>query len=236
MGAQSRKALLSRTASEFAVIVVGVLVALAVNEWNQGRHDRAREAEYLRALLPELRRDSVVYADVLAPTMDRAAEALPEALAVASGAPLASADTLDFVRSVIASHGSISTFPVEGRTYEVLVATGDIGLIESTPLRSAIVNYYVLRSLANVISRDLRAEYPPLVRGFVPLKDGAALPDSALRSYDVTGLLRTTRTPAFRQAANRHTVYVQEASRLLRELQSDVASLIDAVETELEHL
>lgn len=46
-----------RLAAEFLVIVVGVLVALGVDQWAQDRRDRSLEAEYLERLLEDLRYD-----------------------------------------------------------------------------------------------------------------------------------------------------------------------------------
>lgn len=39
-----------KLSTEFVVIVVGVLVALAADRWNQGRMDTAAEAEYIARL------------------------------------------------------------------------------------------------------------------------------------------------------------------------------------------
>ena len=48
---------LGRAAGEFAVIVLGVLVALGVDGWNQGRKDSALEGDYLQRLEEDVRAD-----------------------------------------------------------------------------------------------------------------------------------------------------------------------------------
>ena len=42
---------------EFAIVVLGVLAAFWVENWNSDRQDRAREADYVAALIADLRSD-----------------------------------------------------------------------------------------------------------------------------------------------------------------------------------
>ena len=54
----TRTATLRKALLEFAVIVLGVLVALGVDQWNGSRQDRARETDYLGRLAADLRLDT----------------------------------------------------------------------------------------------------------------------------------------------------------------------------------
>ena len=47
-----------RIAAELAVIIVGVLIALAADRWNQAREERVTEATYLGRFVAEIRDDS----------------------------------------------------------------------------------------------------------------------------------------------------------------------------------
>ena len=42
---------------EFAIVVLGVLAAFAVENWNSDRKDRQLEIEYIAAILEDLRKD-----------------------------------------------------------------------------------------------------------------------------------------------------------------------------------
>ncbi len=42
---------------EFAIVVLGVMAALGVENWNSERKDRALEIEYIAAILEDLRKD-----------------------------------------------------------------------------------------------------------------------------------------------------------------------------------
>ena len=120
MSAESRRGPWIRAASEFVVIVVGVLMALTFDQWNADRQDRATELGYLTGLASDLRDDVTVYSEILIPLIDRAALALPEVWAVATGAVPFPRDTLGLVRTVVSSRGAIFSFPIRGATYDEL--------------------------------------------------------------------------------------------------------------------
>ena len=46
-----------RAGTEIVIIVVGVLVALAINEWWSEKEDRRMEAEYIERIKEDLRAD-----------------------------------------------------------------------------------------------------------------------------------------------------------------------------------
>ncbi|MGI9628968.1 MAG: hypothetical protein ACR2QM_19210, partial [Longimicrobiales bacterium] len=54
-----RTGMLGRLVGELLVIVVGVMLALAVDRWNQARVDGALATEYHTRLLAELVADSI---------------------------------------------------------------------------------------------------------------------------------------------------------------------------------
>ena len=236
MSAESRRGPWIRAASEFVVIVVGVLVALTFDQWNADRQDRATELGYLTGLASDLRDDVTVYSEILIPLIDRAALALPEVWAVATGAVPFPRDTLGLVRTVVSSRGAIFSFPIRGATYDELVATGNLRLIQSANLRSAVVEYYGLKRLAEVRSQAASSEYGPLVRGYVPLALGSEMPDSVLREYGGSELAEAVRSAEFRRALNRHTAYVRATAQELEAIQVDAAALFREVEAEIERL
>ena len=47
--------------SEFLIIVLGVLVALAVDNWNSNRMDLATERDYVERLAEEIKADILYY-------------------------------------------------------------------------------------------------------------------------------------------------------------------------------
>lgn len=61
MSESRRRSILPRLAGEFLTIVVGVLVALGVDEWRESRAELRQEAEYYRSIVEDLDRDIAEY-------------------------------------------------------------------------------------------------------------------------------------------------------------------------------
>jgi hypothetical protein len=123
--------------SEFVVIVAGVLVALAVNAWWQGRQDRQMEVSYLQQLQADL--------DVSNRTLTQA-HAVVQDQAKAAAAVLhefwrrGQGTDADIRRQMSIPLRSGRVLPVLG-TARSLIASGDLRLIQSAVLRSAIPSY-----------------------------------------------------------------------------------------------
>ena len=66
----------ARWAGEFVVIVIGVLVALALDQWASTRADRVSEGEYLAALIADLETDARYLSEVVTPLVTLADSAL----------------------------------------------------------------------------------------------------------------------------------------------------------------
>ena len=90
----------TRVLTEFAVIVVGVLVALGVDSWNEGRAERDMERSYLEALANDLRGDSALVVDTFLPALAQKDSALRLIAPIARGEEPVPTDTLGFLRLV----------------------------------------------------------------------------------------------------------------------------------------
>jgi len=123
--------------SEFLVIVAGVLVALAVNAWWQGRQDRQMEISYLQQLQVDL--------DASNRELAQAHEAVQD-MAEAAASVLHEfwrrdqRTDADIRRQMAKPLRSGRVLPVLG-TARSLIASGDLRLIQSAVLRSAIPGY-----------------------------------------------------------------------------------------------
>jgi hypothetical protein len=123
--------------AELLVVVAGILIALALNAWWEARQNVALERTYLRQLAADLATSDA--------ELDATAEFFYER-ALASAAVTQSfwrrdtppPDTL--ARWLLTPLSSRRTRPVTG-TMTTLVSSGDLDLIRSVSLRSAILGY-----------------------------------------------------------------------------------------------
>jgi hypothetical protein len=181
--AHPRRAKIGRLFAELAVIVLGVLLALAADRWNQSRQDRDASVDYGRRLVTELAADSVrIHREV-----DRAnatAAACLSLLDLVSGSGL-EAQAPALYRNCVAA----SELPYGGgSTFQEIRNTGSLDLLVPE-VRQALFDYYgfvdvQLRRLQDI--RDL---------GWVPLSEaaygtGAWLPDGSLTAEEWLARLR----------------------------------------------
>lgn len=150
-GRRTALPMLARLAGEFLVIVLGVLVALAVDEWRETRAERAREAAYYRALAEDLDRDLEEYEFSL-DFLDRSVDAAEHVLAAIRGE-----EPADPVRPLAHSvtYASWVNYPAwTSGTVDELVNSGSIRLILDEDIKRAMLSY-----------RDLVDEWKPRLHG-----------------------------------------------------------------------
>ena len=50
---------------EILLVVIGILIALQINNWNQNRLNQIKELDYLQQLQSDLQADTTMYADFM---------------------------------------------------------------------------------------------------------------------------------------------------------------------------
>ena len=131
--------MVSRLLAEFFVIVLGVLVALAVDEWRDTQADIEHESEYLASLVQDLDRDVAEYQESIE-MLSGSRRAIEHVLAAISGGEAEnpypslseSLRTASWVNYPAWSSGTLSE----------LVNSGSIRLIRDPELKRAILEYY----------------------------------------------------------------------------------------------
>jgi hypothetical protein len=152
-----------RLVAEFAVIVLGVLVALAADRWNQNRVDLETAREYHTRLVAELVSDSLGLEERAAVARERAeaGEALRELI---RSAP----QPRDSIfRRIYTDCAAGSVMPdIGGATFSEMQNTGAMSLM-SPALRSALYEYYAFRAgLERLVLESRAVSLEPLRRAF----------------------------------------------------------------------
>lgn len=128
-----------RLAGEFVTIVLGVLVALGVDEWRETQADARQELEYYRSLVEDLDRDIAEYA-YAQEFIGVSLGAAEHVLAVITGAPSTNPFP-SLVQSV--QYASWVNYPAwSSGTLDELVSSGAIRLMRSQEIKRAMLAYY----------------------------------------------------------------------------------------------
>jgi hypothetical protein len=212
-----------RAGAEFIVIVVGVLVALGVDSWNQAREDHATEQEYLLRLERDVQRDIELQEFILT-SLSEKSEALELISATINADQPAPDETGLFVRALAKDGNNFGWgFPLlQSVTFDDLTDTGNLRLLRDTEVRDSIIGYY--KNGNHRLNRIARrhTDYPRLVTQILPPevissfpqtdprapgglareREVSSLPEPDMSPSDLSVLLRRVRQDDFRDALN----------------------------------
>jgi hypothetical protein len=193
--------------AEFVLIVAGVLVALALDQWRGRLQDSALEQAYVARLRSDLARDTAAFrwfGEIL-DTKDEVLHQLllPPAEQAWNGAP---AEQLSRLR--------YSTFfglpPITTATFNELLSTGKVNLLRSGELRGELASYYAFYTRLTAILDVLPGSYRAIVWASLPgdaehraRRDAAAADTATVR----LGLARLGGNPQLHDAVNHELYY-----------------------------
>jgi hypothetical protein len=200
-----------RAVAEFAIIVLGVLAALAVDNWNQARLDADLESQYLSRLAADITDDI----ERLQFTLERADEK-NNALEVVRRWRIdvdKPEELVDALRDSISLGFSLPF--LNTATIEDLTNSGQLGLIRDTDLRQDILQYY--RAMNDVTDRLRRrmTSFPGFVYSIVEPELRSEVhrvyADALSRCETTCALtLEAVGTPEFQRLATAEANYGQE--------------------------
>ena len=125
---------------EILLVVIGILIALQINNWNNHRVDRQMELEYLQRLMMDLYQDSIDIA-LNVERVEYKIETLSELNeAISKGSDLDESFVKNYRGSMAlgwAVHEARST-----AAYNEMVSSGHLRLIQSEELRRQLAIYY----------------------------------------------------------------------------------------------
>ena len=157
----------SRALAELLIIVTGVLVALWVEDWREGRADRALEQEYVERLIEDVAGDSAFF-DELQRHVDRTNQAADLLLGVVRGARTDVSEPAKFVAALEESR-SIQNSPWATGTYDELLATGNMRVLRNRDLKSSLNLYFLsLEGLYTWVERRVDRTYRDRTAALLP--------------------------------------------------------------------
>jgi hypothetical protein len=225
---------LARLVGEFFVIVLGVLMALWVTNWNEERKEDVREGEYLEGILTDLKTDSATLANREKIAV-RGIEAADRLLALR--ADRSSETPADSLVLWLFHAAFVDNFRVQDHTYREILSSGGLALIQSRDLRRQVSEYYRRLESAEFFTDFYKAEeisYYNLLEERLPTDAYRAITvaqeQEQLPSFDTARAVRILRDDdqlANAVLSNRHwTVHRLGVVRRRLELNSELASAV----------
>jgi len=152
---------------EILLVVIGILIALQINNWNQKRIDMNTAQVYVENIKKEIMFHVEQMQSEYINRYERKISALEMARSYFEK-PFIIEDSIEFINEI--SYGAIFNFGIEHSNigvYESLISSGNIGLIE-TELRNEILDYYDYYDHASTVSQANASNYQNIVNGLRP--------------------------------------------------------------------
>ena len=123
---------------EILLVVVGILIALQINNWNQERQKRSKEQLYLISFQNDLTNNSIELQRVIDKT-DIIKKRADSVLLLKQGILEYLSDN-SFTRCVMGGNG-FTIYQAQGGTVKSLIASGDLNVISNDSLRLALATW-----------------------------------------------------------------------------------------------
>lgn len=222
--------------SETLVVVLGVLIALGLNDYWSFRQERNLELQYVERIHADVNGDIEFSDRFVQDLLERKFRALDAIAPIVRGKEPVPEDVESFLRNVALGGlgGASSTHWVTSTTFEDLKFTGNLRLIRDADLRTKIVRYYDEFDTFYTRSRDRKTGYVDFVHSLLPAelredmnlaamdKFGTDLAIKRFTSIDFRNLLNQEYNYAF---FNQRSDRSSSAKRLVKDLETYIQQL-----------
>ena len=201
---------------ETLVVVLGVLIALSLNDYWSYRQDRDLELQYLTRIHSDVNADIVYLDQTFRTRLEMKLKALDTIAPVVLGARPVPDDVETFLRNVALGGvlGASKSKWITDTTFEDLIFTGNLRLIRDTDLRWKISRYYHDQDVKFQRAGDRQTGYVRYVHSFLPaeLRDEMDLASMEYRGIDRA--IERVLSPEFQNLMNEEFNYAMFLQRL----------------------
>ena len=216
--------------AETLVIVLGVLIALALDDYRTDRYEHQLAIEYIERIQRDVDQDIAYLSSNWYPRLDDKQAALDAIAPVVRGQVPAPEDIETFLIDVARGgmQGSSVTGWVNDTTFRDLRSTGNLRLIKDPDIRAQIGSYYefVDAQITRVEARH--SEYVTFVHGVMPAELRNALDIESVDIFGVDFAMKRLLSDEFRIVMN------EEYNRMLFMQLIDFAGFSESIRSKLE--
>ncbi|GGK35755.1 hypothetical protein GCM10007962_32630 [Yeosuana aromativorans] len=227
---------------EIVLVVIGILIALSINNWNESNKLKKEETLYLKRLKIDLEKDTLYYNN----SIDRA-----NLLIVRNNLFL---KKIYDVQNSIDECRELMNIPlwdseyltIQDNTYRELVSSGKLNIISNSTLKEAVIDYHRLNeSKANYIkefneySRELLANYVSAYPGTIKItrnpKEWAGILNDRMFRMEDFKFLNNPSSPQFQSLEDVIMVYIDKHKNFINlfdELKNNSKDLLSQIEKE----
>ena len=190
--------------SETLVVVLGVLIALGLNDYWIEREEQALELQYVKRLHEDVSTDADVIDQWFGDLLQKKLKALDAIAPIVRGEQAVPDNVQTFLKNVVAGGiGGTSATPwVTSTTIDDLKSTGNLRLIRNVDLRRRIGRYYHDMEMLFIRSRDRRSGYTAFVSAQLPAETGEELTLELMKPFGIDRAVESFRSEKFQDLLN----------------------------------
>ena len=162
---------------EILLVVIGILIALQINNYNELRKNRNLESEYIERLLEDLKEDKAIIQAVLDYQLEVTFHA-KKAITVFENLEEKNLNPIQKIINLYQASQIQDPSPASS-TYKELIASGQINLIEDDFLKTAMIRYYEIDWTQTGVFKEpnnyrtnIRSKMPDYIQSEIRLKCG----------------------------------------------------------------
>lgn len=215
---------------EIILVVIGIMIALQINNWNQNRLDSITETKYLDRIVKELNLNNQFNKSLITDRFFKKIEGLKLAKEYCEN-KLFVTDTLDFLNSV--SYGCVFSGGYNFGTrssYDELINTGNLQLIRKDTLKNKIAEYYDYISIIGERVKVYSSEFSIYTSELLPFD--SENPDYITKS-DQFKMMESFKTLEFEKLINLELSYAYKIRDYIRNSNSYSQQTINLIKQEL---
>jgi hypothetical protein len=216
--------------SETLVVILGVLIALGLNDYWTLRQEKILELEYLRRIQGDLGSDIELIDQFGKRLLESKMKALDAIAPIVRGHAPIPEDTESFLRNVSlgALGGASPTNWTTSTTFEDLKSTGNLRLIRNADLRRNISRYYEEFDEFHTRARDRKTEYAKTVWSIMPAELRENMDLAAMEDFGVDHAIKVVTSTEFQKLLNQEYNYAYFNLNLDSSLAKELAKELDS--------
>lgn len=125
---------------EIILVVIGILIALQFNNWNQERNNRQKEVSYMLEIKSSLQEDSKIIQDILKFNKEKIKTV--QAFMSIFSSKLTNPERFEIINTNSYSFTQYEFFVPKATTWNNLIASENIDLLKNTSIRRHLMEYY----------------------------------------------------------------------------------------------
>ena len=197
---------------EIILVVIGILIALQINNANEAKKNHIRELKYLTNIKEEIKEDSLALEMGWFKNYSKKIKALENTREYIMGnyRPI---DTVKFINDV--GYGAIysrADFTATSKIYKELISTGNLDLILDDDIRSQIIDYYETQEFIINYAKNIRSEYATYGNSIKPYNPKFR---NMVNTLEIPRILKMIRTEEFHSLVNQELAFAYAINRQL---------------------